>query len=331
MRMLGKRLGIDLGAGNVRAVVRGEGLTITEPSVVARHRRRGYCAAGMAAADLAGDPDMELIRPVGPGVIADLEAVGALLHQLVNRAAGRQRIFRPDVVIAICPAMGGDDRLVILDICARIGTRTAYLIDSPIAAALGAGHVPSASRGYLIVDIGAATIDAASLASEGTIATRTLTSAGDALRDAVARRIEETHGAVIDTVAAEDIVASLACVGPHEERRMPVRAGVGEGSVTLSIASVEIADLVDAHARQIAHAIEEVIDETPIPLRRGILEEGIALCGGGARLEGLDRYLSIQTGITARVCPDAPTCVIRGTQAAVDNLDVLRRSFMYIR
>jgi rod shape-determining protein MreB len=191
--------------------------------------------------------------------------------------------------------------------------------------------VPSGSRGYLIVDIGAATVDAASLASEGTIATRTLTSAGDALRDAVARRIEETHGAVIDTAAAEDIVASLACVGPHEERRMPVRAGVGEGSVTLSIASVEIADLVDAHARQIAHAIEEVIDETPTPLRRGILEEGIALCGGGARLEGLDRYLSIQTGITARVCPDAPTCVIRGTQAAVDNLDVLRRSFMYIR
>jgi rod shape-determining protein MreB len=233
--------------------------------------------------------------------------------------------------MAICPAMGGDDRLVILDICARIGTRTAYLIDSPIAAAMGAGHAPSGSHGYLIVDIGAATADVASLASEGTIATRTITSAGDALRDAVARRIEETHGAVIEPTVAEDIVASLACVGPHEERRMPVRAGVGEGSVTLSIASVEIADLVDAHARQIGHAVEEVIDETPIPLRRGILEEGMALCGGGARLEGLDRYLGIQTGITVRVAPDAPTCVIRGTQAAVENLDVLRRSFMYIR
>jgi rod shape-determining protein MreB len=233
--------------------------------------------------------------------------------------------------MAICPSMGGDDRLAILDICARIGTRTAYLIDSPIAAAMGAGHAPSGSRGYLIADIGAATVDVASLASEGTIAGRTLTTAGDALRDAVARRIEEAHGAVIDPAVAEDIVASLACVGPHEERRMPVQAGVGEGSVTLSIASVEVADLVDAHARQIGHAIEEVIDETPIPLRRGILEEGIALCGGGARLEGLDRYLSIQTGITVRVAPDAPTCVIRGTQAAVENLDVLRRSFMYIR
>jgi rod shape-determining protein MreB len=329
--MLGKRLGIDLGAGSVRAVVRGEGLTITEPSVVARHRRRGYAAAGMAAAELAGDPEMELIRPVGAGAITDLEAVGALLHQLVNRAAGRQRIFRPDVVIAICPSMGGDDRLAILDICARIGTRTAYLIDSPIAAAMGAGHAPSGSRGYVIADIGAATVDVASLASEGTIAGRTLTTAGNALRDAVARRLEETHGAVIDPVAAEDIVASLACVGPHEERRMPVRAGVGEGEVTLSIASAEIADLVDAHARQIGRAVEDVIDETPIPLRRGILEEGIALCGGGARLEGLDRYLGIQTGITVRVAPDAPTCVIRGTQAAVENLDVLRRSFMYIR
>src|ERR1017187_3874913 len=160
--MLGKRLGIDLGAGSVRAVVRGEGLTITEPSVVARHRRRGYSAAGMAAAELGGDPEMQLIRPVGAGAIVNLEAVGSLLHQLVNRAAGRQRIFRPDVVMAICPSMGGDDRLAILDICARIGTRTAYLIDSPIAAAMGAGHAPSGSRGYLIADIGAATVDVAS-------------------------------------------------------------------------------------------------------------------------------------------------------------------------
>jgi rod shape-determining protein MreB len=329
--MLGKRLGIDLGAGSLRAVVRGEGMMLTEPTLVARHRRRGYSTAGLAAVELARDAEMELIRPLGAGVIADRNAVAVLLHQIINRVAGRQRIFRPDVVIAICPAMGGDDRLAILDICARIGTRTAYLIDSPVAAAMGAGHMPSGNRGHLIADIGAGTVDVASLASEGTIAGRTLQTAGDTLTTAVAERLEASHGAVIERAVVEDVVASLACVGPHEERRMPAQAGSGTESTTLSIASIEIADLVDAHARQIAHAIGEVIDETPVTLRHDILEEGITLCGGGARLEGLDRYLSVQTGYPVTVAPDPPTCVIRGTQAAVENLDVLRRSFMYIR
>jgi rod shape-determining protein MreB len=329
--MLGKRLGIDLGSGSLRAVVRGEGLPLTEPSVVARHRRRGYSAAGLAAAEMARDAEMEMIRPLGGGTIADRNALAALLHQVVNRAAGRQRIFRPDVVIAICPAMGGDDRLAILDICARIGTRTAYLIDAPTAAAMGAGHPPSGSRGHLVVDVGAGTVDVASLVSEGTIAGRTLTTAGDALRSAVAERLESRHGVTLEPAVAEDVIASLACVGPHEERRMPVPAGSGAEATTLSIASVEIADLVDAHARQIAHAITEVLDETPVALRRDILEEGITLCGGGARLEGLDRYLGIQAGCSVTVAADPLTCVIRGTQAAVENLDVLRRSFMYIR
>jgi len=329
--MLGKRLGVDLGVGSLRVVVRGEGLVLTEPSLVARHRRRGYAAAGVAAAHVAGDDEMEMIRPLCPGAIADRAALASLLHQVVNRVAGRQRIFRPDLVMAICPALGGDDRLAILEICARVGTRTAYLIDAPLAAAMGVGFLPRGNRGHLVADIGAGTVDVACLASEGTIAARTLTAAGDALRSAVAQRLEESHAVTLELAAAEDVVASLACVGPHEERRMPVPATRDGEPVTLSVASVEIADLVDAHARQIARAIAEVFEETPVSLRRDILEEGITLCGGGARLEGLDRYLSIQAGCAVRVAPDAPTCVIRGTQAAVDNLDVLRRSFMYIR
>jgi rod shape-determining protein MreB len=280
---------------------------------------------------MARDDEIDMVRPLGGGRVVDRNALAALLHQVVNRTAGRQRIFRPDVVIAICPAMGGDDRLAILDICSRIGTRTAYLIDAPTAAAMGAGHLPSGSRGHLVADIGAGTVDIASIVSEGTIAARTLTTAGDALRDAVAQRLEARHGVTLEPAVAEDLVASLACVGPHEERRMPIPAGSGAEATTLAIASVEIAEVVDAHARQISHAIAEVLDETPVALRRDILEEGLILCGGGARLEGLDRYLGIQAGCPATVAAEPATCVIRGTQAAVENLDVLRRSFMYIR
>lgn len=329
--MLGKRLGLDLGGGSLRVVVRGEGIALTEPSLVARHRRRGYSAAGLAAAELSDDPEIELIRPVGAAAVADREALAVLLHHAVNRVAGRQRIFRPDLVAAISPAMSGSDRLAILEICARLGTRTAYLIDSPIAAAMGVGHTLSGSRGHLIADIGAATVDVASVAGEGTVAGRTLRGGGDALREAAARRLEAIHGVPISLAVAEDAVTFLACVGSHEERRMAVRGGAEGEWTSLSIASPEIADLVDAHARQIAAAITEVIDETPVVLRRDVLEEGVTLCGGGARLEGLDRYLGIQAGCPVRVADDPPNCVIRGTQVAVDNLDVLKRSFMYIR
>ena len=327
--MLGKKLALDLGTGSLRVAVRGEGLAVVEPSVVARHRSGGYVAAGLAAAELAGEPGLDLIRPLRDGGVADREALAALLQHAVNRAAGRQRIFRPDVVLAVSPVMSDGDRLAILDICADLGTRTAYLIEAPFAAAIGAGHSPTSGRGNLVADIGAGTVDTACVASEGTVAGRSLRGAGDALRNAVARRLEENHGVVIAASVAEDIVASLACVGPHEERRMLVP--VSGRAETVSVASTEIADLVDDHSREIAHAAEEVIREAPRELLPDIQGGGLTLCGGGARLEGLDRYLGLQTGCPVRVASDPQTCTIRGTQLAAENLDVLRRSFMYIR
>lgn len=329
--MLGKRLGVDLGAGTLRVVVRGEGQIVAEPSLVARHRRRGYAAAGLDALELAGDPDMELVRPIRGAAITDRDGLAALLLRVVNRAAGRQRIFRPDVLIAVSPQLSDADRLTILETCAHLGTRTASLIDSPTAAALGAGHSFNGPRAHLLADLGAGTIDVACVAAEGTIAGRGLTRAGDALRTSLSRRLEETHGLAIDAAAAEEVIASLACVGAHEERRLPVRSSWSGREEAVSIASTEIADLVDEHARRVSGVIREVIEEVPLVLRREIVEEGVTLCGGGARLEGLDRSVSAHAGCPARVAPDPQTCVIRGTQLAVETLDFLKRSFVYIR
>jgi rod shape-determining protein MreB len=329
--MLGKRIGLDLGSSSLRVVVRGEGQISSEPSLVARHRQRGYSAAGAAAAELAGEPQMEMIRPIRGWAVADREALASLLQRAVNRAAGRQRIFRPDVVIAVSPPMSGADRLAILEICARLGTRTAYLIDSPMAAALGAGHSLVGPRAHLVADLGAGTVDVACVAAEGTLAGRSLSCAGESLRLGIARRLEELHGVAVDAATAEEVVSSLACVGAHEERRLPIRSPWPDRSDTVSIASTEIADLVDEHARRVGGLLREVLDQTPAVLRREILAEGVTLCGGGARLEGLDRNLGAQLGCPARVAADPPTCVIRGAQTAVENLDVLKRSFVYIR
>jgi rod shape-determining protein MreB len=328
--MLGKRIGMDLGVDSIRVVVRGEGQILTEPSLVARHRRRGPSAAGLAAVEATSDPEVEIIHPIRGGAVDDAQGLAVLLQRAVNRAAGKQRIFRPDVVVAICPAMGGDDRLTILDIFARLGTRTVYLIDSPIAAVMGAGHSLAGSRAHLVADVGAGSVDVACVTAEGTIAGRTLSRAGEALRAAVCRRLEALLGVAVDAPVAAEVVASLVAAGPHEERRMllPGLAGGGEG---VSVASTEVADLVDDHARRIAGAVREVIEETPALLRREILEEGVLLCGGGAGLEGLERFVAAQAGCPARVADDPQSCVIRGTQIAVESLDVLKRSFVYIR
>jgi rod shape-determining protein MreB and related proteins len=329
--MLGKKLGVDLGAGSVRIVVRGEGQVLGEPSLVARHRAGGYAGIGLAAAGMAGDPELELVRPLAAGAVVDREALSVLLQQAVNRSAGRQRIFRPDVVLAVSPALNDNDRLFVLEVCARLGTRTSYLIDTPVAAAIGAGHSLSTGRGHLVADLGAGSIDVACLASEGTVAGRSLREAGDALRTAVQGRIAERHQALVSIATAEDVVASLAYVGSHEERRMTLHTEIDGLEATVSVASTDFADLVDEHAVRIAAAVDQVVAEIPPPLRDDVAVEGLTLCGGGARLEGLDRFLGAQSGLPTRVARDAQTCTIRGTGIAVENLDVLKRSFMYIR
>lgn len=330
--MLGKKLGIDLGAGTVRVVVRGESFQLTEPSVVGRRGGGGYAGAGLAAADAAGDdPGFELVRPLSAGVVADPEALAVLLHHVVNRAAGRQRIFRPDVVIALSPMLSDPARRHILEICARLGARTTYLIDSPLAAVMGIGLSLTSGRGHLVIDAGCSTVDIASIAYEGTIAARSIASGGDALRAAVAVRIGERHDLRVDDVTAEEVVASLACAGTHEERRMTVRGERAGAPAAASVASTDASDVVAEHVRRIGEAVEEVLAQTPASLRSDIRREGIQLCGGAGRLEGLDRALSAVCGETVRLAADPQGCTLRGTALALENLDVLKRSFIYIR
>ena len=328
--MLGKKLGIDLGSGTVRVVVRGESGVSTEPAVVGR-RAGGYAGAGLGAAEAAAeDPSFELVRPLAGGA-ADAEALSVLLQHVINRAAGRQRIFRPDIVIALSPLLPDTVRRHILEVCARLGARTTYLIETPLAATMGAGLSLSSGRGHLVVDVGCGTVEVAVIAHEGTIAARSSAAAGDVLRSAVAARVAELHQLHIGIREAEEVIASIACAGTHEERRMRVQ-GVRKGADgEASVASTELGDAVAEHVRRIAEAVEEVLAETPATLRADIAAEGVTLCGGGARLEGLDRALATATGETVRVAPDPQSCVLRGTAAALENLDVLKRSFMYIR
>jgi len=326
--MLGKKLAIDLGTSTVRLLVRGEEWLLAQPAVVGSRRSGGYAGMGEAAIQAAAASDeVVALSPLAGGEVVDPAALNALLQQVINRAVGRQRIFRPDVVVAVSPGLSDPSRREILEIGARQGARTTYLIDSPLATSLGAGIAPS-GRGHMVIDIGAGSVDIATIADEGMVVSASLPGAGDRLRSAVMGRIRERHGVDVEPAVAEDVIASLACVGSHEERRMRLQV---RGAKPLTLASTDLVEVVGEHVRSVGEGIAEVLTTSPARLRRDISAQGLILTGGGAGLEGLDRALATALGERVRVAADASLCTVRGAAAAAENLDALKRSFIYIR
>lgn len=332
--MLGKKVGIDLGTTTTRIIVKGEGMIASEPTAVAI-RDGGVQAAvfGEAAFETqAQDPEFQLKRPIAGGQIADAASARWLVNHAMIRAAGRQRIFKPDVVIAVMSSLPGGQRRSLLEAAALAGARTAYLLDAPLAAAMGAGIRLSGPNGHLIVDLGAGKTDVAALALEGTVSGRCLSGHGGMrLHACIADHIRREHEVTLDAATVEEVIASLARVGPHEERRLDVMAKGNSGEQTLTITSTELNACLDAHVRPILTALDAVIADTPERLMADIRREGVLLCGGGAQLEGLDSAIAAATGIEVHRESQPQLCVVRGTGYALDNLDVLKRALMYIR
>jgi len=290
-------------------------------------------AMGVAALEIvAAAPEQRLYRPLLGGSIVDPVAARTLISHIVTRAVGRQRIFKPDVVVAVMASLAGDQRRALLEAAILAGARTAYLLDAPFAAAMGCGMQLHGSNGHLVIDIGAGKTDLAVLALEGTIAGRSLSGhGGQRLHGCVAEHIKNAHGIDVAATEIEEVIASLLRVGPHEERRREITGLTDGGERTVTVASAEFLPCIEAHVRPIANALDEVIADTPASLLDDIREEGIVLCGGGARLEGLDRALEASSGIDVRVDGEPQLCAVRGTGYALDNFDVLKRNFMYIR
>ncbi|MBV8446237.1 MAG: rod shape-determining protein [Candidatus Dormibacteraeota bacterium] len=328
--MLGKKIGLDLGTSTVRLVVRGEGPPLSEPSLVGLLQGE-YTASliGMSALEHAGAAGLRLVKPMSGGLVVDTLAVRSLVQHLVTRAVGRQRIFKPDVVIAVTASLPGDQRRLLLDAAMAAGARTVYLLDACIAAALGAGLRLNTPAGNLVVDAGAGKTDIAVLATEGTDAQRSLPGhGGDALAASIAEHVRNAHGVTPAPVVIEEVLSSLARIGQHEERRLRVEDQEGRSA---ELTSTELLPLLESHVRPIADALCEVIEEAPRALLDDVRFSGGLLAGGASRLEGLDRYLSHACGVTMRRERDPQLCVVRGTGYALDNLDVLKRNFMYIR
>ena len=328
--MLGRRVGVDLGTTTTRVWARGEGAVMTEPSMVAVDREGRVLGVGVDAFRRLDRDGATLRSALQAGEVSDPVAVDALLQSAVTRGAGRQRIFKPDVMISVAPVLDGGARRLLMDCCARAGARTTYLVDAPLAAALGAAIPVATATAHMVADLGGGTCDVAVLSSETTVSGRCLRRGGIDLTAAVARHLSERHGVTVPRTSAEEAKREVgSAVALAEERTLRLPLPDGDEIV---VSSTEVREAMLPLLDELVATVREALDDAT---RRAAAEvrsqTGLTLTGAAAQLRGIDRLLSAGTGLAVRVAADPAGCVVRGTHAALESLDVVRRNLLYVR
>ena len=240
------------------------------------------------------------------------------LHELIGKANGRPRLFRPDVVVSVPSAVTSGERRAVTEAAISAGARQVWLIDEPLAAAMGAGLPIGEVRASAICELGAATTEIAVISRSGTVVEHSLAVGGNDLDRAIARRLS------IDERAAEAVKIAVGSAVPLQEPLVTTVNGQ-------EVSSNAVLEAIEAPLRMIAGAVREVVRQTPAGLAADVRERGIVLSGGGAQLRGLDRYISLHAGIPATVAAEPQTSVVRGTGMALENFEVLKRNQSYIR
>jgi rod shape-determining protein MreB len=246
------------------------------------------------------------------------------LGELIGKANGRRRLFGPEVVVSVPSAVGSGERRAVAEAAMAAGARQVWLIDDPLAAAMGAGLPIAEARASAICDMGAATTEIAVISLSGMVVSRSIPVGGDSIDDAIAEHVRRTHGLVIDRRAAEEV---KLVAGSAVEIADPLVAQIG----THDISSNEIAEAIQQPLRSIVGAIRQVLEETPPELATDVTQRGIVLCGGGAQLRGLAGYVSHHTGIPAFVADEPQTSVVRGAALALESFAVLKQNQSYLR
>jgi rod shape-determining protein MreB len=331
--MLGKRIGIDLGTANVLVYVKGEGIVIKEPSVVALAvRDNTVVAVGSAARDMIGRTPgtINVIRPMKHGVIADYLITEAMLRHLISRVMGPLRIIRPEVMICIPAGVTSVEQRAVRDAAEQAGARRpAHLIPEPLAAAIGA-HVPvGTASGNMVIDIGGGRSEAAVISMYGIVVAESVRIAGDAMDEAIATYIKRRHNLSIGERMAEEIKIGIGCAIPLQpELLMEVRGRdqISGMPKTIVISSNEITNAIQDCLAAIVQTAKNVLERTPPEMASDVVDRGIVLTGGGALLRGLDQLIAEQTNVPCQVAENPLDCVAIGAGAALEYLDVIKRS-----
>jgi rod shape-determining protein MreB and related proteins len=335
--MLAKKIGIDLGTSTVLVYVKGEGIVINEPSLVALNRDgTKILAVGRQAAEMVGrTPDtITLVRPMREGVIADFVVTEGMLHYFIAKVQGRQRIFRPEIMICVPSGVTSVERRAVTEAAISAGAKQAWLIDEPLAAAIGADLPISQPSGHAICDVGGGTTEIAVISLSGMVVAHSIRVGGNRIDDAISSFVKRKHNLLIGERTAEEVKIGIgSAIAPKELLTMEVRgrdlvSGLPKNVV---LNSREIAEAIQDPLAQIVGAVRGVLEQTPPELAADIYDKGIVLSGGGALLRNLDRYLVMHTGVPAIVADDPQTCVARGTGLALEHFEVLKRNQLYLR
>ena len=320
MQFFSNDLGVDLGTSNVLINVEGKGVVVREPSVVAVDKNTGkILQVGAAARNMLGRTPGNVVamQPLKGGVISDHEMTVKMLQELINSAIKPSLLSpKPRVVICVPSGVTEVEERTVINAAIEAGARRVYLIEEPLAAALGAGLDISGPKGNMVVDIGGGTTDIAVLSMNGVAVSASSKIAGDAFDEAIARYIRRTHGVVIGQATAEDIKIQIGCVYPRQEDlSMLVKGRDAKTGLPreLTILSSELYNKVLSRlGKQIADEVVSVLEDTSPELVGDIAETGITLTGGGSQIAGMDMLLTERTGISCTIADDPASCVAYG-------------------
>ena len=325
---LGQDIGIDLGTATVIAYVKGKGIVLREPSVVAvDSNTKDVLAVGGEARRMLGRTPGNIIatRPLRDGVISDYTVTERMLKYFINKVGGK-RLFAPRVMICIPSIVTEVEKKAVLDAATSAGARSVYLIEEPLAAAIGAGIDISKPCGNMIVDIGGGTTDIAVISLGGSVVSSSLKVAGDKFDEAIVKYIKKKYNVAIGERTAEELKINIGCVYPKiQDMEMDVRGRdlITGLPKTITVHSVEMMEALMEPAMLIIDAVHSVLEKTPPELSADIVDRGIFMTGGGCLVDGLDRLLQEKTGINVMIAQDTVSCVALGTGKALDNLDAL--------
>lgn len=337
MALFTKEIGIDLGTANTLVYVKGKGIILREPSVVAVNNHTGQVmAVGLEAKEMIGRTPgyITAIRPLKDGVIADFEITQSMLKYFIRKAIGNNPMARPRVIICVPSGVTEVEKRAVVDSALSAGAKEAYLIEEPMASAIGAGLPVEEPSGSMVVDIGGGTSEVAVISLGGIVVSRSLRIAGDEFDDAIIHYIKKEYNLMVGERTAEDIkikIGSACPIEAEETYNISGRDLVTGLPKELSISSMEIREALREPVNAVIDSIKLTLEKTPPELAADIMERGIMLTGGGALLKGLDRLISEETGIPVFIAEHPLDCVVLGTGKVIEDLDTLRNVLLSSR
>ncbi|MDD6849491.1 MAG: rod shape-determining protein [Veillonellaceae bacterium] len=325
-------MGIDLGTANTLVHIKGKGIVLREPSVVAIKSDTGdVLAVGDEAKRMIGRTPGSIvaIRPMKDGVIADFDVTQAMLKYFIRKAMNTKSFVRPRVVVGVPSGVTEVEKRAVIDAAQQAGAREAYLIEEPMAAAIGAGLPVEEATGSMVVDIGGGTTEIAVISLGGIVTSCSIRIGGDEMDSSIIQYIKREYNLLIGERTAEEIKINIgtAIVNPNQDKTMDIRGRdlVSGLPKTVRIKSSEICEALSEPVHKIVDAVKGTLEKTPPELAADVMDHGIMMTGGGSLLNSLDKLLSHETGMPVLVSEDALSCVGEGTGRSLENIELLKR------